>query len=180
MFFDDKTMHILYIDYGVFNFINNIPQIIYSALNSSIITILLKNLALTQYNIIKLKRKNKTQIKIELANATNCLKLKLSLFFYVGLLILLFFWYFVALFCIVYRNTQIIFLKDFLNSFILSLIYPFGVDFVTSKIISFVVLLTLFAPLLLPNFPFSVNLIIISLYLQIKIILKFLNIFYIL
>ena len=126
MFFDDKTMHILYIDYGVFNFINNILQIIYSALNSSIITILLKNLALTQYNIIKLKRKNKTQLKNELANTTKCLKLKLSLFFYVGLLILLFFWYFVALFCIVYRNTQIIFLKDFLYSFLLSSIYPFG------------------------------------------------------
>ena len=36
-----------------------------------------------------------------------------------------FYWYLVTCFCAVYKNTQIIFIKDFLVSFITGLIYPF-------------------------------------------------------
>ena len=39
-----------------------------------------------------------------------------------------FFWYFVSCFCAVYKNTQIILIKDTLISFGLSMIYPFGLN----------------------------------------------------
>ena len=126
MFFYDKTMHKIYVSYGVFNFINNIPQIIYSTLISSTIITLLRNFALTQCTIIKLKKTNKIKVKKEFFKECNFIKIKLSLFFCLGLLILLFFWYFITLFCIVFRNTQIIFLKNSLFSLISSLVYPFG------------------------------------------------------
>ena len=38
---------------------------------------------------------------------------------------LAFYWYMIAVFCAVYENTQIAFLKDSLSSFILGIIYPF-------------------------------------------------------
>ena len=38
-----------------------------------------------------------------------------------------FFWYLISAFCAVYKNTQIILLEDILYSFILNLIYPFGI-----------------------------------------------------
>ena len=39
-----------------------------------------------------------------------------------------FFWYFNACFCAVYRNTQIILIKNTLLSFTLSMLYPFGLN----------------------------------------------------
>ena len=39
-------------------------------------------------------------------------------------LLLLGYWYFIATFCAVYENTQIIFIKDSITSFALNLFYP--------------------------------------------------------
>ena len=41
---------------------------------------------------------------------------------------MLFFWYFISCFCAVYKNTQIILIKDTLISFGLSMLYPFGLN----------------------------------------------------
>ena len=43
---------------------------------------------------------------------------------------MLFFWYFIACFCGVYVNTQILLIKDTLISFGLSMLYPFGLDLI--------------------------------------------------
>ena len=40
-----------------------------------------------------------------------------------------FFWYFVSCFCAVYKNTQKHLIKDTLLSFGLSMLYPFGLNF---------------------------------------------------
>ncbi len=39
-----------------------------------------------------------------------------------------FFWYFIACFCAVYKNTQIVLVKDTLLTFGLSMLYPFGLN----------------------------------------------------
>ena len=59
LFFNDSTMHKIYIDEGNYNFIYQIPQIIYSSLISNIISILIKFLALTEKNILELKKEKK-------------------------------------------------------------------------------------------------------------------------
>jgi hypothetical protein len=41
---------------------------------------------------------------------------------------MLFFWYFISCFCAVYKNTQLILIKDTLLSFALSMLYPFGLN----------------------------------------------------
>ena len=43
---------------------------------------------------------------------------------------MLFFWYFIACFCEVYVNTQIILIKDTLISFGLSMVYPIGLNLI--------------------------------------------------
>ena len=47
-FFNDKTMHKIYKDNGVFNIIFQIPQILYSSIITSVINIILKNLSLSE------------------------------------------------------------------------------------------------------------------------------------
>ena len=56
----------------------------------------------------------------------NCLKIKFILFYIIVFIFLLLFWYYLSCFCAVYKNTQIYLIKDSLISFLLSLLYPFG------------------------------------------------------
>ena len=51
--------------------------------------------------------------------------IKFNLFYYISLLFLIIFWYYISTFCAVYKNTQIIFIKNTLISFTLTLVYPF-------------------------------------------------------
>ena len=56
LFFNDESMHKIYIEQGSFNFIYNIPQILYSAIISGFISGLISFLSQTSQNIIKLKQ----------------------------------------------------------------------------------------------------------------------------
>ena len=49
------------------------------------------------------------------------------LYFIIGTLFLLLFWYYLSMFCAIYSKTQYHLIKDTLISFGLSLIYPFGI-----------------------------------------------------
>ena len=51
LFFNDDTMHKIYEDKGSFNFLYQIPQILYSTLISRFIDTLIKNFALLQDSI---------------------------------------------------------------------------------------------------------------------------------
>ena len=55
LFFNDETMQKIYKSDGSFNFIYQLPQILYSSLISSIINILVKLLALSEKTIIEYK-----------------------------------------------------------------------------------------------------------------------------
>ena len=130
-FFDDKSMHKIYKNSGVFNIIYQIPQILYSSIISSIINILLKNLSLSEKNILKIKKEKDIDEAIEKSkNIEKCIKIKFIFFFIISLILMLFFWYFISCFCAVYNNTQIILFKDTLISFGLSMIYPFGINLI--------------------------------------------------
>ena len=61
-FFQDKTIHKIYEDNGTFDFIYQIPQVIYSTIISSILTILLKYLSLSDNIILSLKKDEKIKI----------------------------------------------------------------------------------------------------------------------
>ena len=119
-------MHKIYEDKGDFNFIYQLSQIIYSALISSVLNILLKILALSEDIIINFKqRKDKNNLNKAKLDLWEKLWLKFITFFIIGFIFLLFFGYYLSMFCAVYTNTQIHLIKDTLISFGLSLFYPF-------------------------------------------------------
>ena len=128
LFFNDNTMHKIYEDEGSFNFIYQLPQIAYSSLISAVLNILLKLLALPQATILVYKKnKNKNDLDKRTKELNDKLNIKFILYFIISFIFLLFFWYYLSMFCAIYRNTQYHLIKDTLISFGLSLIYPFGI-----------------------------------------------------
>ena len=117
-FFSDVTMHTQFVNYGKYNFVQQIPQIIYSTILSQI--------SLTDSHIYKIKnleinKKNKKLILEEF----ECIKTKLIFYFIFTFIFFGFYWYAVAVFCAVYYNSRSVFLKDSFMSFLLGLLYPF-------------------------------------------------------
>ncbi len=129
LFFEDKTMHKIYESKGNLDFLLRIPNILYSTIISSVITMIIKFLALSNKDILKIKQiKNKEKALKESTKLLSILKIKLNLFFMLCFLFLTFFWYFISAFCAVYENTQKILIKNTMSSFGLSLLYPFGLN----------------------------------------------------
>ena len=128
LFFSDETIHRIYEDKGSFNFIYQIPQIIYSTIISEIINRIIKYLSLNEDKIIELKeeKRNKSKtLKDKIKNIYTKIKIKFAFFFIICFIILLLFWFYITCFCGIYKNTQIHLIKDSAISFGLSLIYPF-------------------------------------------------------
>ena len=129
LFFSDSTMHKIYEDEGAFNFIYQIPQILYSTALSIIDNALISYLSLSEKNILIIKNtkeKNKENLKKLVYEIKKCLIIKFILFFFFNFLSLILFWYYLGCFCAVYKNAQYHLIKDTILSFSLSLLYPFG------------------------------------------------------
>ena len=110
-----------------YDFINQIPKLLYSNLISTGINLIVKNLSLSQKDILKLKVNRKGEnFNNKIKKIKKCLFIKFILFYIVGFLFLFIFSIYVATFCAVYKNTQLYLIEDTLISFLLSLIYPLG------------------------------------------------------
>lgn len=116
-------MNKIYEDNGSFNFLFQLPQIIYSALISSVICLIINYLALSQNDIVELK-KEKYNINQKASSTLKCLIKKFFIFFILSFLFLIFFWYYISCFSAIYKNTQEHLIKDAIYSFIFSLLYP--------------------------------------------------------
>ena len=128
LFFDDSIMHKIYEDKGSFNLLYQLPQIIYSSFISSILSMILEFLSLSEGSILNLKNnKDKRYLRQRVAKLNKVLEIKFISYFILSFILLLFFCYYLSMFCSVYRNTQSHLIKDTLISFILSFIYPFGI-----------------------------------------------------
>ena len=126
LFYNDDTMHKIYKNKGKFDLESQIPIIIYSTLISVALNKILSLLALSNDAIIRLKQ---SKLKINLTKGEENLKNKLNiqfiLYFIISFLFLVFFWYYISIFCVIYKNTQVHLLKDIIMSFALSLVIPF-------------------------------------------------------
>ena len=100
LFFNDDTMHKIYEEKGKFDFIYNIPQMLYSSLISEFINEIIQTLALTNSNIIILKKNtDKRNIKRRKKETLKTIKIKFALFFIITLPLLVAFWFYLACFC---------------------------------------------------------------------------------
>ena len=131
-FFSDDSMHKIFLNYGKYNFIQQIPQIVYTTIISQLMEIFLCYLSLTDKHVYAIKNSNQTLKGKKTQNILKCIKYKLVSFFIFTFIIFGCYWYIVAVFCAVYENTQIIFLKDCLSSFGLGLLYPFVIYLIPS------------------------------------------------
>ena len=124
-------MHNIYKSEGQLDLFSQIPHIFYSTVISSIISIVIKMLALSNKNMLKIKQINNTKKAMkESSILLGKLIIKFNLFFLFNFVLLVFFWYFISAFCAVYKNSQIILIENTLSSFGLSLLYPLGLNLI--------------------------------------------------
>ena len=129
IFFFEINIHEMYEGKGKMNYYRKLPYIIYSTIISSLITYTNKKLALSNKDMLRIKKIVKKEEAIrESTKLVEKLKIKFRLFFIISFLFLVFFWYFMSAFCAVYKNTQKSLIDNILFSFILSLLYPFGIN----------------------------------------------------
>ena len=131
LFFNDTSIHQIYEDEGIFNFVYNIPQIAYSTIISAVINLIVKTLSLTESKVLELKKeKDEEMLNKKGLTLVKKLKLKFILFYIITSIFLIFFWIYLSCFCAVYVNTQYHLIKDSLVSFSLSLVYPFALNLI--------------------------------------------------
>ena len=125
LFFTDDTIHKIYEDKGKFNFLYQIPQILYSTIISRFIDSFIRNFALTQDNFVGLKRKLIKKKNKKYNKFKRMLKIKFILFYITTFIALVLFWYYITCFCGIYINSQIHLINDCIISLITSLLIPF-------------------------------------------------------
>ena len=123
-FFADETMHKMFLDYGKYNFLQQIPQIIYSTLVSQLIEVFLCFLSLTDKHFYEIKNFDSSS-RYKMFPIIKCVKIKIIFFYLFTFIMFAFYWYTITCFCAVYNNTQNAFIKDSFSSFGLGLLYPF-------------------------------------------------------
>ena len=132
LFFNDAMMHVIYKNAGDYDFVYQIPQIIYSTIISMVISGIISNLSLTQINVINIKNFSNERGTDEYINEFNKfikrIKIKFTIYFILNFLLLFLFWYYLSSFCAVYKNTQWYLIIDVSISFGISLIYPFFIN----------------------------------------------------
>ena len=125
-FFVDSSIHRIYEYQGMVKLILEFPKALYSSLVSIFCNLIIKSLALSEKNLLKLKKiKDKNKRDNSTVDLYVFLRRKIALYFVVGFVFLIFFWYFISAFCAVYKNTQTIYLKNCSISFCISMLYPF-------------------------------------------------------
>ena len=126
LFFNDDTMHKIYESKGDFDLEVQIPIAIYSTIISMVLNWPLNFLALSNDPIIDFKQDSKKSNIIKRSKRLKkILTIKFIFYFIISFLILSFFWYYISLFCVIYKNTQMHLLKDSVMSFAMSLFIPF-------------------------------------------------------
>jgi hypothetical protein len=88
LFFTDETMHQIHIDHGIYNFVYQLPQIVYSKIISKVIDILISFLSITEENISDIRKKKFDDKVIEREKFIKCINIKFILFFIVDFLFL--------------------------------------------------------------------------------------------
>ena len=130
-FFDNESMHNIYMDNGIYNFLSEIPKILISSLITSITNVILNHLSLSEKNFLLVKNQKTLKLMLDSSKIFKKeLMIKFSLFFAFVLLCLSFCFYFISCFCGIYPNTQIILIKNSVFSFCLSMLYPFGINLI--------------------------------------------------
>jgi len=110
-----------------FDFIHDLPSIIYSTIISAVINQIINLLTITESSFITYRNESKKENVLQLASdLKRNFKIKFTIFFILDFLFLGFYWIYLSCFMAVYRNTRMAVIKDTFISFGTSFISPFG------------------------------------------------------
>ena len=133
LFYDDNTMHKIYEEKGEYNIFSQLPQIVYSNIIGYFLDYILGYLALSEDDTIVIKHvRNIKKIGKKKFEILHNMYNKFIIFFILTFLLLILFWYYIACFCAVYKNTQFHLFKDSIIGFVTSIGIPFATCFVST------------------------------------------------
>lgn len=141
MFFTNKTIKLNYLQSvksmksmeDVSLFWRNISSSVYSSLISSIFLIMLKFICLTHNSVRKLRKIKDVKIaKQKSVCILRCIKIRITLYYLLSFVFLILFGFYVLCFSSVFENTQMLLVKTTFTSWLISLIFPFVICFITS------------------------------------------------
>ena len=125
LFFNDPTLHQIYVDRGQYNFFYQLKFSILSILFSLLITNLIACFAIFEDKIAEMTKTITSETKKKINDYIDSLKCKFVIFFTFMLLFLLLFWFYLSSFCAIFKNSQKPLIIDTIISLGISLIYPF-------------------------------------------------------
>ena len=112
---------------------SNLLNTFVSSIFASILLILLKILCLTHNSIRSLRKiKDVEKARKKSKWMLRCIKIRITIYYFLSYIFLLIFGYYIGCFCAVFQNAQIELIKSMLTSWLMSLLYPFGIYFVAS------------------------------------------------
>ena len=98
-------------------------------MRTHIIIIPIKLIFLSERNILAIKNEEDKEVVVDMdEKVRRCLIIKYIIFYVLGFLFLILFWYYLSSFCAVYQNSQIFLFLNTFVSFCISLIYPFFIN----------------------------------------------------
>jgi hypothetical protein len=129
LLFTESTIHKIYEDKGEYNFGYHFPKSLLSFFIGHVIIIPIKLIFLSERNISAIKNEEDKEVAADMdENVRRCLIIKYIIFYVLGFLFLILFWYYLSSFCAVYQNSQIFLFINTFVSFCISLIYPFFIN----------------------------------------------------
>ena len=125
LFFNDSIMRQIYKYRGNTDAAVHIPNIILSSLSCLIMNFIVRFVSLNERDISKINCERNENNKRDLCRKTKkILKIKLLILFAVSIILIGFFWYYVAAFCAVFKNSQGHYFINVLVAFIVCNIWP--------------------------------------------------------
>ena len=135
LFFNDDAIHQINQDEGSFNLKTQISIVLFSAIISTGIGIIVEFFAQSNKSILNLRnKKDIKEIEKEIPQLIENLKLKYKIFFACTIIINVIFWYYITSFCAIYSIIQTHMISDSLISFLLSISYSIILSLVSSLI----------------------------------------------
>ena len=124
LFYNDEAIYEINQNNDGDSFFKSNARVIYSTLITGFLNLIIKNLAFTHNNIIKLRfYKDVQEAEKEIPKLVKRLKIKYILFLILNILINFTFLYYITAFCAIYPNIQTNLLTDSLKSLLISLSY---------------------------------------------------------
>jgi len=124
LFYNDEEIRKINQNDGSYSLENDISRIIYSAIISAFISFLAELFSYTHDDFIKIREyKTYKDAEIYITNLMKKLKIKIIIFLVIGIVLNLFFFYYLTAFCTVYFNVQVHMISDSFISFLLSISY---------------------------------------------------------